>query len=189
MGVSNINIAFVIVFVLGLSMLALGVYSSMQSAEALEMQENGSEAPLESAEDTNLASMFDALLNSESEELPSPCDRIKEDQILVFRDHIIINFENAEWATFTDTNSMDPVIDAGANAIEYVPKNESEICVGDIMSYKSKYADGVLIHRVNEIGYDDNGWYAIMKGDNNKYKDPGRVRFDQVQRIVVAIIY
>ncbi|OGM02210.1 hypothetical protein A3K72_00900, partial [Candidatus Woesearchaeota archaeon RBG_13_36_6] len=153
------------------------------------MPENGSEAPLENAEDTNLDNMIDALMNNELDELPSPCDRVKEEQILVFRDHIIINLEDAEWATFTDTNSMDPVIDQGANAIEYVPKNESEICVGDIVSYESKYADGVLIHRVVETGNDSQGWYAVMKGDNNPYKDPGKIRFDQIKRVVVAIIY
>lgn len=122
-------------------------------------------------------------------ERPSPCDRVAESDILVFKDRIIINFKDAEWATFTDSNSMDPVIDIGANALEYIPESEQEICVGDIVSYKSKYASGTIIHRVIEISYDDNGWYARMKGDNNPYTDPGKVRFDQVQRVVIGIIY
>ena len=189
MGAFNVKTGFVLGFLLGLLILALGVYSSIYSTETSTMQGNSPEKPLESAEDTNLANMFDALLGSEADELPSPCDRIKEDQILVFDDRIIINFKDAEWATFTDTNSMDPVIDAGANAIEYVPKSPDEICVGDIVSYESRYADGVLIHRVVETGNDSQGWYAIMKGDNNSYKDPGKVRFDQIKRVVVAIIY
>ena len=191
MGVFNIKIAFILGFVLGLFILALAVYSYIQTVETPIMQENSSGAPLESTQDTNTDqdNILDALLNNDAEELPSPCDRIKEDQILVFKDKIIINYKDAEWATFTDTNSMDPVIDKDANAIEYVPKNESEICVGDIVSYESKYADGVLIHRVIEIGYDSQGWYAVMKGDNNPYKDPGKIRFNQIKRVVVAIIY
>ncbi len=122
-------------------------------------------------------------------ERPSPCDRIAENQIIVLKDKIIINFKNAEWATFTDTNSMDPVIDVGANALEYIPKAPTEICEGDIVSYKSKFANGVLIHRIVETGYDEDGWYAVLKGDNSPYKDPGRVRFDQIQRVVIGIIY
>jgi hypothetical protein len=33
------------------------------------------------------------------------------------------------------------------------------------------------------------GWYAIMKGDNLSYSDPGKIRFDQVQRVVIGILY
>ncbi|MEM4397868.1 MAG: hypothetical protein QW757_04570 [Candidatus Woesearchaeota archaeon] len=84
---------------------------------------------------------------------------------------------------------MDPVIDVGANAIQVIPKTEADIHVGDIISYVSDYADGIIIHRVIEIGYDEKGWYAIAKGDNNQRNDPGKIRFNQIKRVVVAIIY
>ncbi len=122
-------------------------------------------------------------------EQPSPRDRIKDNQVLVYDDQVILDIDNAEWAIFTDTNSMDPVIDQGAAAIEIIPSTPDEIQVGDIVSYKSEFSDAVIIHRVTEIGQDSNGWYARLKGDNNSDPDPGKVRFDQVQRIVVAIIY
>jgi uncharacterized protein (UPF0248 family) len=48
---------------------------------------------------------------------------------------------------------------------------------------------GTIIHRVVKIGQDSEGWYAILKGDNLSQEDPEKVRFDQVQRVVVAIIY
>lgn len=185
MGVGNTKFIFVLGFMLGIAIFTLGAVSLGYARPNIE---NGIESPLEQAHDSNLGNILEALMG-EAKDLPSPCDRISEDQIFVFSDQIIIDFKDAEWATFTDTNSMDPVIDFGANAIEYVPKNESEICVGDIVSYKSSFADGVLIHRVVEIGYDNNGWYAIMKGDNNAYRDPGRIRFDQLKRVVIAIIY
>ncbi|MBN1157149.1 signal peptidase I [Candidatus Woesearchaeota archaeon] len=122
-------------------------------------------------------------------EIDSPSDWITEDQIRVYDDRVIIDIENPEWARFTDTNSMDPVFDYGSNAIEIVPEKPEQIHVGDIVSYKSKYASGTIIHRVIEIGNDEDGWYARMKGDNNPIEDPEKIRFGQIQRVVVAIIY
>ncbi len=122
-------------------------------------------------------------------EKDSPGDWIKEDQIKVYNDRIIIDLKNAEWASFTDTNSMDPIIDETANAIEIIPKSNDNIHIGDIISYKSDYADGTIIHRVIKIGSDEEGWYCIVKGDNNQSPDPGKIRFNQIKRVLVAIIY
>jgi hypothetical protein len=129
------------------------------------------------------------ILGLSNEERPSPYDRVPESKILVEKDKIVINVPNAQWSKFTDTNSMDPVIDEGANAIQIVPTDRSQIHVGDIVSYESDYAEGIIIHRVIEIGYDEKGWYCIMKGDNNPNNDPGKVRFSQIRRVVIAIIY
>lgn len=139
--------------------------------------------------ENSLDSMVKLPFNPISEEKPSPFENIKENQIHVYNDKVMIDLENAEWATFTDTNSMDPVFDKGNYAIEIIPKTSDEIRVGDIVSYKSQFADGTIIHRVVEIGNDENGWFARFKGDNNSAVDPGKVRFSQIQRVVVAIIY
>lgn len=122
-------------------------------------------------------------------ERSSPMDRISEDQIHVYDDKVIIDLDNPEWSSFTDTNSMDPVLDKGANAIHIIPQKPSEINIGDIVAYKSKYAEGTLIHRVVDIGSDEKGIYYIMKGDNNPENDPGKIRFNQVRRVLVAVIY
>jgi len=122
-------------------------------------------------------------------ELKSPSDHIKEDQIKVFPDKVVIKLEDASWAGFTDTNSMDPIIDAGSNSIEIVPQNPSEIKVGDIISYNADFVDGIVIHRVMETGQDQNGWYCKVKGDNNAFRDPQKVRFEQIVGMVVAVIY
>jgi len=119
----------------------------------------------------------------------SPSNWISEDQIKVYNDRVIIELKDAEWASFTNTNSMDPVIDETANAIEIIPKSTDNIHVGDIISYKSNYADGTIIHRIIKIGSDEKGWYCIVKGDNNQNSDPGKIRFNQIKRILVAIIY
>lgn len=125
----------------------------------------------------------------ESPERLSPYDRIKEDKIFVYNDRVVIYIDNPEWAKFTDTNSMDPILDEGANAIEVVPKNPSDVHVGDIVSYESDYASGTFIHRVVKIDYDNEGWYAVLKGDNNPDEDPGKIRFKQIKRVLVAVIY
>ncbi|HIJ01035.1 TPA: signal peptidase I [Candidatus Woesearchaeota archaeon] len=119
----------------------------------------------------------------------SPNDWIKESQILVYNSQVILDLKNAEWATFTDTHSMEPVLSSRANAIEIRPKSVDDIKVGDIISYKSEYADGTIIHRVIEKNEDEQGAYFILKGDNNPSPDPGKIRFEQIQRVVVAIVY
>lgn len=129
------------------------------------------------------------ILGLTNEEKPSPYDWISENKIQVEGDKVTINIKNAQWAKFTDTNSMDPVIDKGANAIQIIPTDSSQIHIGDIVSYESEYTDGVIIHRIVEIGYDEDGWYSYLKGDNNPKNDPGRVRFSQIKRVTVAIIY
>jgi len=119
----------------------------------------------------------------------NPMDRIPEKAITVYKDRIVLDIQNAQWSTFTDTHSMEPVIFQGANALQLVPKSEDEIKVGDIVSYKSEYTDGTIIHRVVYKGEDEQGTYFVMKGDNLPTSDPGRIRFSQIQRVVVAIVY
>lgn len=119
----------------------------------------------------------------------SPADHIKESQIRVYKDRIIIDVDNAIWARYTDTNSMDPLFDNGANGIEIKPESEESLNVGDIIAYKASWASGTVIHRIIETGYDDNGWYAITKGDNNSSPDPSPVRFSQVEFLLIGIIY
>ena len=121
-------------------------------------------------------------------EKPSPADRIAEQQIKVLPDKVIIEVPNAKWATFTPTSSMAPTFDQGANAIQIIPKTPDDIKVGDIVSYVWK--DGTtIIHRVIKTGNDENGWYAILKGDNIQNPDPEKVRFEQIKKVAVAIIY
>ena len=118
----------------------------------------------------------------------SPSDWIKENQIQVQKDKVVINIENAKWAKFTDTDSMLPFLDENSNAIEVIPRNENDIKIGDIVSYRA-FTNDIVIHRVIEKGTDEQGVYFILKGDNNPYPDPEKVRFSQIQRVLVAVIY
>ena len=120
-------------------------------------------------------------------EVHSPGDWIKEDQIQVFKDRVVLDIQNPIWAGFTDTNSMDPFIDEDAHAIEISPLDADSINIGDVISYQS--GDIIIVHRVVEKGEDDKGIYYIVKGDNNRFGDPLKVRFEDVRGVVVAVIY
>ena len=122
-------------------------------------------------------------------EKPSPTDRIKEDDIKIFNNKIIINIDNANWRKFVDSNSMDPLIDEGTTTIEIKPKNPDEIKVGDIIAYDAEGYDYAFVHRVVEIGNDEEGIYFITKGDNYYKEDNEKIRFGQIEGIIVGILY
>ncbi len=130
-----------------------------------------------------------SIISVAPKERASPSNIIAENDIHVYNDKIVIDVDDPVWAKFTDTNSMDPVFDQGAHALQIVPTNPEQIQAGDIISFTTKYDSGVIIHRVVETGVDENGWYAVTKGDNNSYKDPGKVRFQNVKKQLIGIIY
>jgi hypothetical protein len=119
----------------------------------------------------------------------TPGDHVTDEKIKVYKDKVVLDIPNAIWAQFTPTHSMDPVLSEKANAIEVVPKSADEVNEGDIVAYKSAYADGIIIHRVIKKGEDQLGTYFIVKGDNNAKADPGLVRFADIKSVVVGIIY
>lgn len=126
-------------------------------------------------------------LTGAPQDQPSPQNWIKEDQIHVYSDKVVLDINNPQWARFLGTKSMDPVFDSTAHGIEIVPQNSGQLQVGDVASYQ--YGDNTIIHRIKEIGQDDQGWYAIFKGDNNPAPDPEKVRWSQIKRVLVAVVY
>ena len=126
---------------------------------------------------------------SSGKEKPSPQDRIKEKDVRVFNNEVVIKIGNANWREFIDSNSMDPFIDEGTATIEIKPKNEKEIKTGDIIAYNIDELDYALVHRVVEIGNDEEGIYFITKGDNYYKEDPYKIRFERIEGIVVGVLY
>lgn len=122
-------------------------------------------------------------------EVSSPGDWINESQVKITSSSIRIDVPNATWARFANTNSMDPVIDEGMNSLEIRPESPKNLDVGDIISYKAKFADGIIIHRIIDIQEDEEGTYYIVKGDNNDIPDPQKVRFDDIQGVVIGILF
>lgn len=123
-------------------------------------------------------------------ERASPFDWVRPHNIHVERNKFWVEAPRGyelQWNILADTNSMDPLMDETTNAIQIVPKSPKDVHVGDIISYETEF--GIIVHRVVEIGQDEQGWYAITKGDNVPVPDPAKVRFENVRRIVIAVIY
>lgn len=127
----------------------------------------------------------------------SPYDRIKESQVHLFKNKVTIDIQSPQLGRIGPTKSMDPVFDETSNTIYVVPKTKDEVFVGDIVLYQTKpsgqydynFVKRSIIHRVIAIGEDKQGWYAILKGDNNTFPDDDRVKFNQIQGVVVAVLY
>src|SRR3989344_3990979 len=113
-------------------------------------------------------------------ERASPADRINESHIRRYKSEIHLKLRNTTIADFNETNSMDPLIDSGAQGIQLTVESVGDIQIGDIVAYEPlEEPSEIVLHRVVEIGEDGNGWYAITKGDNNAFADYGKVRFNQ----------
>lgn len=119
------------------------------------------------------------------EERFSPYNRIEEKHLQLFSDKLIINFPKIELAYYTNTNSMDPLIDEHATGLEIIPESEEEIHIGDVVAYQS--SNDLIVHRVVAIGEDELGWYAMLKGDNSKSLE--KVRFEQIKYVLIGVLY
>lgn len=124
--------------------------------------------------------------SSANTSIKAPSDWIPEENIHVYKDKIVIDIPESSMSRYADTGSMKPVFDKGANGIRIVPSSEAQIHVGDIITFER---DGIfIVHRVIEIGEDNEGKYFITRGDNNSEND-GKVRFTDVKYVTVAVVY
>lgn len=123
------------------------------------------------------------------EEKYSPDDRIKESDIYLYSSGVRIGINNAKMRKFIDSNSMDPLIDEGTTTIEIKPMYADEIKIGDIIAYKVDGYDYAFVHRVVDIGEDEQNIYFSTKGDNYYKEDPNKVRFEQIEGIIVGVLY
>ncbi len=165
---SILFLSFTLIFVLG--WLSANLYTAVNTADV--------ERPL----------ALGSLLHGNVERY-SPSNHVPEDDIHVYTDKIVIDLQGASWSTFADTNSMDPLIDRDANGIEVKPTSPKDLKSGDVIAFRSRYASGIIIHRIAEIGIDSDGWYARTKGDNNPSVDPGKIRFADITGVLVGVIY
>lgn len=100
---------------------------------------------------------------------------------------VVLNIDGAMPGVIAPSNSMAPLLSADNVVLEKVAESPGDVFVGDIIIFEQ---DGIrIIHRVIEIGWDESGWYAITKGDNNPQPDSEKVRFGQIRGLVVGIVY
>ena len=123
-----------------------------------------------------------------SSERESPGDWLVDEQIKVMKNMVVIKEEDVILSSFADTNSMDPLLDENSNGLEIKPVKE-KLKVGDVISYRSEVLGGVVIHRIIEIGYDEQGTYYLVQGDNNNFRDPEKVRFEQIEGVLIGVLY
>jgi len=121
-----------------------------------------------------------------SYDVEAPGNWVSEEDIILFEDYIVLRVANATLSNYGDTGSMKPLFDVGANGIRVVPSGESDVEVGDIVSFRQ--GDFLVVHRVVEKGYDEGGVYFVTQGDNNLIGD-SRIRFEEIEYVTVGIIY
>jgi len=119
-------------------------------------------------------------------ELVAPNNFVKEGNIKVVEEGVIINVEDVVLSRYVDSNSMLPVLGKYSTGIGIKPESEGYIGVGDIISFWQD--NNIIVHRVVEKGIDKYGVYFITKGDNNDLKDE-RIRFSDIDSVLVGVIY
>jgi len=121
-----------------------------------------------------------------SENISKPGDDIKEEDIIITDDEIILKIKDCSISRYADTGSMLPVLDENSNGIRIPVYSEKDINLGDIVTFKTK--EGLIVHRVIEIGEDSEGWYIMTKGDNNSISD-GKIRFNQIKYKTIGVLW
>lgn len=129
----------------------------------------------------------------------APSDFINEKDIIVYKDKVVLNVSGVSLGRYANSGSMIPTLDFGSNGLRIIPTNESDIHLGDIITFKkeecedsenntSNCTEFLVIHRVVKIGNDKNGTYFVTKGDNNFFKDK-KIRFDDIKYITIGVLW
>lgn len=116
----------------------------------------------------------------------APSDFLKENQIEVYEDRVIINVKKASISRYAPTGSMIPLLNENSNGIRIKPESENDINKGDIITFEQN--GDLIIHRVIDIGKDSEGVYFITKGDNNSISD-GKIRFKDIKYKTIGILW
>ena len=141
---------------------------------------------------------FRALFNPEADDepwatvdKPSPRDITLQGNIKYIKSKKTIEIRNVPptiWlTTVQDTNSMDPVMDYTHTCILTDNFDPRDLAVGDAVVYRA--GAGQILHRIVEIGTDEEGRYYRLKGDNCYYIDPYIVRGKHIRWLLLGVIY
>jgi hypothetical protein len=109
---------------------------------------------------------------------------IEKEDIEIYQKKVCFALQNATIASYANTSSMNPTLDEFTHGIEIKPIKEN-LRVGDIIAYNPDGSNDTIVHRIVGI---ENGEY-ILRGDNSAANDPQKVRFDQIEGVVVGLIY
>ncbi len=109
-------------------------------------------------------------------------------------DYILINYPNIKMSRVTPTGSMLPVMTPAYAVLTTTKFNKYTLEIGNIVIYgRNNTASGEserIIHRIVKIDYDSKGNFCyIIQGDNNDRPDSKCVYPEQVQELVVGMIF
>jgi len=122
-------------------------------------------------------------------DIPDPKPRITINNIIIDGNSVIIKspWSKLKRGSVQNTESMNPVIDAGHTALYAEDFDKNDLQVGDIVV--AQRPSLWVLHRIVEIGFDDKGRYFRTKGDNVAQVDPVKVRDIDLKWLVFGIIY
>jgi signal peptidase I len=81
-------------------------------------------------------------------------------------------------------SSMKPTFRDG-DVVLSVKVDPAELVVGDIIIYQPK----PTVHRIIEVGVEGGKYWFRTQGDGSGFPDPGQVWEDDVQGLVIGVIY
>ena len=118
-----------------------------------------------------------------------PVPILQQGIVKLQRDSLVINLTEIKLVQYADTGSMEPFLFQGATGIEVPVKSVDDLHLGDIVSYKAEWMEGIVTHRIVAISNDKNGAYYTLKGDANANADPEKVRFSQIKYKLAGVLY
>lgn len=121
-----------------------------------------------------------------NEYIPASDIRLEDGRVCVYGQY--------DLATFSDTDSMLPLIDYQTTGIVKPVTSDTPINLGDIITYFHHYDSSVntnyyYVHRVIRTGEDENGTYYITQGDHNIEEDDVKVRKEDMRELLVGLIW
>ncbi|MEK6918132.1 MAG: signal peptidase I [Nanoarchaeota archaeon] len=116
----------------------------------------------------------------------SPSDFLNESSITADNTSVTFFIEKPSFIRYEDSGSMTPTLGVNSTGVVITPKSENWVNVGDIVTFRKN--GELIVHRVIEKNYDGNGVYFVTKGDNNNIDD-GKIRFQDIESVLVAVIY
>ena len=118
--------------------------------------------------------------------IEQPTSRLSENDITILPDKVILNIKDAVLGRYADTGSMLPTLGENTKGIRIKPSSPEQIRIGDIITFRE--GNTLVVHRVVAKGEDEQGFYFVTKGDNNQETD-GKVYFQDVEYVIVALVY
>lgn len=124
-------------------------------------------------------------LSNKQKQIP---DRIQRSDIVATKEKVVI-LGDYSLAEYKNTDSMLPLLDYGSTGIQLKVFENTELYVGDVVSYRIGEKEELVVHRITGGGVDDEGVYYVLKGDNVGRPDTEKVRKEQIEKVLVGVLW